>query len=131
MWRKRLRCERGSQMVEFVASFPFIVFAFLFIWQIALVAYTLVITEAAARDGARAAAVGGDYINAVKKAAYGLEVTKILPESGPDLSEDEEVTVEVTAKVPTIDVPFISRLDFSITQEATMPVEMIRAGEEP
>jgi hypothetical protein len=123
--QRRLYEESGSQTVEFVAAFPFIVFSFLFIWQMALAAYTLVVSEAAARDGARVAAVGGDFHTAVRNAAYGLTIVEISPSSPPDLYTDEEVTVTVKAKVPVIDVPFIADLDYTITSDATMPVENI------
>ena len=55
-----MKNERGSQLIEFVAVFPLIIFAFLFVWQMALVAYTVVVAEGAARVVAGVAAVEGD-----------------------------------------------------------------------
>lgn len=122
---KLAREERGSQLLEFVAMFPLIIFAFLFIWQMALAAYTVVVAEGAARDGARVAAVGasaGDVQAAVNRSAYGLNVTSSV--SGPrSTSYGREITVEVNAQMLTIKVPIINELDLTITSRATMPYE--------
>lgn len=122
---KLVREERGSQLLEFVAMFPLIIFAFLFIWQMALAAYTVVVLEGAARDGARVAAVGANASEveaAVNRSAYGLNVTSNV--SGPhSTSYGKEITVEVSAQMLTIQVPIINELDFTITSRATMPYE--------
>ncbi|MDQ0337874.1 hypothetical protein J2S00_000657 [Caldalkalibacillus uzonensis] len=127
MIKKYLYNERGSQTLEFVALFPLIIFACLFIWQMALAAYTVVVAEAAARDGARVASVvgvgnQGAIREAVNKAAYGLDVQQVNAMTRPN-SYGEEVTVTVAVKLLTIKVPFIDELDFTVTRRATMPYE--------
>lgn len=118
-----LREERGSQTIEFVAIFPLIIFAFLLIWQMALAAYAVVVAEAAARDGARVAAVGGDYAAASKKAAYGLEVQQVTSSSPVSNSFGKEITVQIQVKIPVVKLPFMQDLNLSITADATMPYE--------
>ncbi|MCM3113223.1 TadE/TadG family type IV pilus assembly protein [Lederbergia lenta] len=116
-----MRNERGSQLIEFMAVFPMIIMALLFIWQVALVAYTVVVAESAARDGARVAAVGGDYGSAVDRAAHGLQVSSSVSEGMT--SYGEEVTVTVKATVPTIKIPLIGRFEHELTADASMPKE--------
>lgn len=120
-WRRHLQNERGSQLIEFLAVFPMIVMALLFIWQVALVAYTVVVAESAARDGARVAAVGGEFEDAVERAAYGLDVSSESFTSGT--AYGEEVTVTVTATIPSIKIPFIGRIEQDLTADASMPKE--------
>ena len=115
--------EKGSQLIEFVAVFPMIVMALLFIWQVALVAYTVVVAESAARDGARVAAVDGDYGDAVNRAAHGIKVSSSVTEGST--SYGKEVTVTVKAKVPTIKIPFIGKLDQELKASASMPKEEV------
>lgn len=99
-----------------------IVMALLFIWQMALVAYTVVVAESAARDGARVAAVGGDIETAVERSAYGLEITEINDfTSSTDYGE--EVTVTVTAMIPSVKIPMIGRIEQDLTADASMPKE--------
>lgn len=98
-----------------------IVMALLFIWQVALVAYTVVVAESAARDGARVAAVGGEFEDAVERAAYGLDVSSESFTSGT--AYGEEVTVTVTATIPSIKIPFIGRIEQDLTADASMPKE--------
>ncbi|MDA3129152.1 hypothetical protein GJS40_03625 [Aliibacillus thermotolerans] len=120
-----MKNERGSQLIEFVAVFPLIIFAFLFVWQMALVAYTVVVAEGAARDGARVAAVEGDggaVYSRVESSAGGLDVLNVNTTRSSGAYGDE-VQVEVTVALKTIDVPFIGEFDYDITREATMPYE--------
>ncbi|HLU21211.1 TadE/TadG family type IV pilus assembly protein [Lederbergia graminis] len=119
--KKYIKNERGSQLIEFIAVFPMVIMAMLLIWQLALVAYTVVVAEAAARDGARVAAVGGDYSAAVDRSSQGLDVSTSL--STGTTSYGEEVTVTVTAKIPTMKIPFIGRLDYTLSADASMPKE--------
>lgn len=76
-FQQYIKNQKGSQLIEFLAVFPLIVFSFLLIWQIALAAYSVVVIESSARDGARVAAVGGNYKAAVERSASGLVITKI------------------------------------------------------
>lgn len=119
--KKYVKNEKGSQLIEFLAVFPMIVMALLFIWQVALVAYTVVVAEAAARDGARVAAVDGDYASAVDRAAYGLQVSSSKSEG--EASYGPEVTVTVKAVVPTMNIPFLGKFEHELEADASMPKE--------
>lgn len=124
---KHLNNQRGSQVIEFMAVFPLVIFAFLFIWQMALGAYSYVVAENSARDGARVAAVSenhGAISDAVHEAAYGLEVESISAPVVSSTAHGEEVHLSVDVQMATIDVPFIGELDFTMTGEATMPYEL-------
>lgn len=119
--------ERGSQTLEFIAIFPLIIFSFLLIWQMALVAYSVVVAEAAARDGARVAAVVGEsnmepIRDAVHRAAYGLEVNSVTA-SKNSTSYGEEITVTIEVEMMTINIPFINDLSYTINADSTMPYE--------
>lgn len=118
--KRRLNNERGSQLIEFLAVFPLIVFAFLLIWQMAMAAYTVVVSEGAARDGARVASVGGDYETAVERSAYGLNVKSDIDFATN--SYGDEVTVFVKAQMPMISLPFVGKLNYTITSNATVPI---------
>jgi TadE-like protein len=120
--KKYIKNERGSQLIEFLAVFPMIIFALLFIWQVALVAYAVVVSEAAARDGARVASVEGDYEAAVESSAYGLDLQSVSSSTG-DSSYGKNVTVTVVTKVPTVSVPFLGKIDYDLKADATMPME--------
>ncbi|WP_035178353.1 TadE/TadG family type IV pilus assembly protein [Alkalihalobacterium bogoriense] len=120
--KKYIHNEKGSQMIEFLAVFPLIIFALLFIWQVALIAYSVVVTEAAARDGARVAAVHDDYNQAVNNSAFGLDVTNVTRTESSG-SYGAEVTVSVTTRVPVVQLPFIGAGNYTITSDATMPLE--------
>ncbi|UTR11088.1 pilus assembly protein [Evansella sp. LMS18] len=115
--------EKGSQTIEFVAIFPLLIFAIFFVWQVSLVAYALVVTEAAARDGARAASVEGDYVQAVENSAVGLQLAGTPTRSIGSSGYGEEVTVTVVTKVPFIQMPILNNLDQNITRSVTMPYE--------
>ncbi|GIN58129.1 hypothetical protein J8TS2_24480 [Lederbergia ruris] len=119
--KKYIKNEKGSQLIEFLAVFPMVVMALLFIWQVALVAYTVVVAESAARDGARVASVGGDYSAAVDRSAHGLEVSSSLSEG--TTSYGKEVTVTVNATVPSIKIPLIGRFEHELKANASMPKE--------
>ncbi len=110
--------EKGSQTIEFLAVFPLVIVAFMIIWQMALVAYAVVVTEAAARDGARAASVGGNAAEVAEKSAGGLKLTSVnAVESGDD------VTVTVVSRVPTVSIPIVGRIEVDFDADATMPME--------
>ncbi|MBT9283096.1 MAG: pilus assembly protein [Hydrogenibacillus schlegelii] len=123
--------DRGSQTVELVALFPFILFVFLFVWQVGLAAYTVVVAESAARDGARVAssARGGDdrYEEAIRHSAYGLTIKQIDKEE-----DDDRVTVTLTVDMVNVRLPLINRaIELQYTARATMPREAGLATESP
>jgi hypothetical protein len=57
---KRLACERGQAIVEFVGTLPFVLLAGLIAWQLVLVGHVAWDAAGAARSGARAKLVGRD-----------------------------------------------------------------------
>ncbi|WP_458025490.1 hypothetical protein [Pseudalkalibacillus sp. Hm43] len=90
----------------------------MFIWQMALVAYTVVVSESAARDGARAAAVDGNAAEVAKTSAGNLELESVNTEDN-----GEEVTVTVVVKVPTVSIPLVGQIDYTLDADATIPKE--------
>ncbi|MCK6208642.1 hypothetical protein EVU96_24380 [Bacillus infantis] len=118
IFNKHIKNEKGSQAIEFVAMFPLVILAMLIIWQVALIAFSVVVAESAARDGARAAAVHNpDWASVTKKSAKGI---KVAVSGGPGA---EEARVEVKAKAPVIALPIIADMEFSFTVDAVMPME--------
>ncbi|GAK13684.1 TadE/TadG family type IV pilus assembly protein [Geomicrobium sp. JCM 19039] len=126
-WKKYVKNQKGAQVLEFVAVFPLIIFAFMFIWQMALVAYGIVVTEAAVRDGARAAAVSEDHESAAREAidnsSMGVQVNEV-DSNVTSTSYGEEVIVTLETYVPTINVPFIGSLEQTVSSQASMPYEV-------
>jgi hypothetical protein len=121
--RRWWREQRGSQTLELAALLPILVLTALVIWQVTLAAYTVVVAEAAARDAARAAAVGNDPVNAARRAVTGLSVrVQCIPDdcSGRDNGFGPEVTVSVTVIAPTV-APFLRQWPIPITRQVTMP----------
>jgi len=116
--KKYIKNERGSQAIEFLAMFPLIILAILIIWQICLIAFSLVVAESAARDGARAAAIHDpNWQQVAIKSASGL---KVKVTGGPG-TEEAHVFIEVEA--PIVKLPLISEIEFSYTVDAVMPME--------
>ena len=98
--------------------FPLILLSILIIWQIGLIAFSLVVAESAARDGARVAAIHDpNWSQVAENSAFGLDV-KVT--GGPGA---EEARVNVEVKAPIVQLPLISEIDFSYTLDAVMPME--------
>ncbi|WNS75996.1 TadE/TadG family type IV pilus assembly protein [Bacillus sp. DTU_2020_1000418_1_SI_GHA_SEK_038] len=117
-FKRYVKNERGSQAIEFVAMFPLVILGFLIIWQIALIAFSLVVAESAARDGARAAAIHDpDWKKVAERSASGF---KPVVRGGPG---EKEARVEVYIKAPVIALPFIADMEFEFTADAVMPME--------
>lgn len=115
--------QRGSQTIELAGLLPILVLTTLLIWQVTLAAYTVVVAEAAARDAARAAAVGNDPTLAARRAVSGLSVhVECVPDDcNPiDAGYGLEVTVRVTVVSPTV-APFLRKWPIPITRQVTMP----------
>jgi len=62
----RLRAEAGQASIEFTGLITIIFLITALLWQIAIVGYTFVLSGNAAREGARALAVGSDPAQAAK-----------------------------------------------------------------
>lgn len=118
IYQEYVKNERGSQAIEFVAMFPLIILSILIIWQIGLIAFSLVVGESAARDGARAAAIHDpDWKTVAQRSASGIKVNVT---GGPGV-EEAHVFVEITA--PIVKLPLISDMNFKYTVDAVMPME--------
>lgn len=112
-----LKDDKGSQTLEFVALIPFFLIMMLMVWQFGLVAYTMVVAESAAHDGARAAAAGNNGVRAAKKTAYGFKV------EAREKKDATEVSYTVILDVPMVKLPFLSEGKITMTGRATMPLE--------
>lgn len=131
---KYLGNESGVLTIEFISILPMLLLVFLLIWQLTLTAYSFILTEAAARDGARVAVeyayqykddpsihykIKQAVYDRVKQTAQGL---KIVTEPDVDLSIGDRITVTVEATVMTVKLPILERLSFTISSTSTMPV---------
>lgn len=114
---KFLKDEKGSQTLEFVALIPFFLIMMLMVWQFGLAAYTMVVAESAAHDGARAAAAGNDGIKAAQQTAYGFKT------QARERKNRNEVSYTVVLDVPLVKLPFLSEGKITMTGRATMPLE--------
>ncbi|RTR36327.1 hypothetical protein EKG37_01865 [Robertmurraya yapensis] len=118
IFKRYIKNERGSQAIEFVAMFPLIILSILIIWQIGLIAFSLVVGESAARDGARAAAIHDpDWRAVAERSASGIKVEV----SGGPGTVDAHVFVKITA--PIVKLPLIGDMEFTYTVDAVMPME--------
>jgi hypothetical protein len=119
LFKKHVQNEKGSQAIEFLAMFPLVILGMLIIWQVALIAYSIVVAESAARDGARAAAIHDEeWKQVARNSAFGVHVASVT--GGPG---DEEARVEVKVKAPIISLPLIDEMKFDFTADAVMPME--------
>lgn len=114
---QRLRSQRGSQTVEFVALFPLLLVAILLVWQFTLGAFVLVVAEGAARDGARAAAAGDDGYGAARRAAAGFNPSIEISDGW------DAVEARVTIEVPLVPLEFLKDQHVYVTRTARMPKE--------
>ncbi|WP_262174743.1 TadE/TadG family type IV pilus assembly protein [Saccharococcus sp. Marseille-Q5394] len=120
-WYSYVNNERGSQALQFLGLFPLILLSMLIIWQVGLISYSVVVAEAAARDGARAASAhDANWEEIARNSAYGLEV---VVTGGPG---EDVATVKVKAKAPIISLPWIKNMEFDFTADAVMPMEKKR-----
>ncbi len=71
--KSHLSDENGVQLVEYVAVFPFVLLAAMIAFQFMVGAYTVVVAAAAAREGARAAAVHENAYVAAANASVGFQ----------------------------------------------------------
>lgn len=100
--RSLLRAEAGQVSAELVGMFALIMTVLLMLWQIALVGYTFVLADHAAREGARAMAVGSD----IEDAAIADVPGAWKPSTEIDEGDDEvEVSMDVPALVPGLETP--------------------------
>jgi Flp pilus assembly protein TadG len=102
--------EDGQSTVEFVALLPVLVGVALLAWQVLLVGESWWLASAAARDGARASALGGD----ARSAALGVLPSRLR--SGARVSETS-AGLRIRVRIPAV----VAGLDLgSVTAEASM-----------
>jgi Flp pilus assembly protein TadG len=114
--------DNGQAAVEVACCLPLLCLLLLGVVQVAVVVVDTLGVHAAARDGARAAAVSatpGSAASAAAQASTSLRPLHVTTQVAP-----RSVTVRVTFREPT-SVPLIGAMlpDVTITASATMPVE--------
>ncbi|MDG9703086.1 TadE/TadG family type IV pilus assembly protein [Streptomyces sp. DH37] len=107
--------DRGQVTVEFVGTLPLILAVLALMWQFVLIGYTFTLAGNAADEGARAAAVDGDWAGAAREDLPGAwrgaaEVGRGSP--GPGMVE-----VTVGLRVPVL-FPGGANLPMTITGKA-------------
>lgn len=128
-WR-RVRSDRdqGSSTVEAIITIPVIVMFTLFVIQVALVWNARHTAQAAAQLAARSAATYESTAGIGQSDAEAY-LSRTAPNllSGRSVQVDrraDTVTVTVVASVPSV-VPFA---DFTVDEQASVPVESFQAG---
>jgi hypothetical protein len=116
-WHSDRRAARGQATVELALCLPFVVMALLLVVQVGLVVRAEVLVVHAAREAARAAAVGAE-----PPAPAGLDPARTtITVTGGDGPSGGRVTATVVAEVAT-DLPLVGPLvpDVTLRGEATM-----------
>ncbi|MDJ0754747.1 MAG: hypothetical protein QNJ45_14580 [Ardenticatenaceae bacterium] len=105
-WRK-LKEEKGAETIEFLGMLPVVMITIAIVWQFALLGYTAVITAGAAREGARAAAVGNSCQAAAANASIGWDggVRRVNCSCG-----GQACTATVQLQIKKAPIPLISSL---------------------
>lgn len=112
--RAVVRDERGAAALEMIGVAPLVLLGALVALQFGVAGWTMVSTNEAARDGARAYSLGSDPRAAAEGALPGIMT---IGDAGGSLS-GEGYTYTVT-----IEVPSVVNLDLgSVTRSVTMPV---------
>ena len=122
----RAPAERGQSTVEFALVLPLVLLALLVVVQVGLVVRDQVLVVHAAREAARAAAVGrpDDEVTAAAARAGPLDanrLTVVVERSG---GPGGTVAVQVSYRCPT-DLPLVGRLlpDVGLSARAVMRQE--------
>ncbi len=117
------RRQRGAAAVEFALVFPLVVLLFLGMVEAALVARTQLELTAAAREGAREAAVATDPARAVAAARAALGA--LSPEATVSVTRPHTVGARTTVEVGVEYRPAggLLGLGFPLRASATMRVE--------
>jgi Flp pilus assembly protein TadG len=115
--------QRGQAVVETVLVLPFVVMVLLMVIQVAVLARAQVLVTDAAREGARAASLGGTSAEVARaaRATPGLEPSRLAVSSQV---EGDTVAVTVRYRAPT-DVAIAGSLvgDRELTATIRMQVE--------
>jgi hypothetical protein len=113
--------EKGAEIVEFIGMMPWLLMVGLIVWQFMVFGHCMLVTAAAARDGARAAASYGSAHGAVAASIGGAY--PYLVQAGSCGGTGSPVRVTVRAKVPIIDIPYVPIPDIWTRHTATMRCE--------
>jgi Flp pilus assembly protein TadG len=122
------RDEGGSAAVEFALVLPLVLMVILALLQVGVFARDRVLVEAAARAGARAAALADDPAEvaaAAQAAAPGLDPAGLAVTTSRSGTRGDPVTVSVVYTDP-VRVPLVGRLvggDVTMRAEATLRQE--------
>jgi len=100
---RKIRNERGSQLLEFVGILPLFLLMIIIVIQFAMAASAAVTAKAAAMDGARVAITdnGNEYITAVQNVASSYQITSVSKSESSD-GMFTYVTVHVTLEAPLL-----------------------------
>ncbi len=121
--RRRAGGDDGQALVETVLSLGVIVLVMLAVVQVGLVVADQVLVVQAAREGARAAAVGEDPGGAAA-AATGLDSSRLDVDRRGGATPGDQVAVVVRYRSPT-DLPLVGPLidDVDLSARVVMRVE--------
>lgn len=133
-WNRASDSDSGAVAVEFAFVIPLLVMIFIGTVQFGLVLYRTQMLEAAAREGARVASVGGDVADVQTRVAasapqFGVTIPPVTIETRVDAAgawnpgvcsqrgHDVRVTVVVPGDGLAFDVPFLGPFapDYSAT----------------
>lgn len=122
--------EEGAAALEFALIAPLLIVLFFGIVQIGIAVYRTQVIEAAAREGARVASVGGDESEvtaAVEAAATGFDSDTELTIDTTNLCEalPDDTVVEVAASGDRLNftIPFVGSYTPTFTASATFRCE--------
>ena len=115
--------ERGSAAISATLSLVVVATVVFMTIQFAIVAYYLLVIDAAAADGARAAAVGGDF--AAAEARTEALLVDVLGEPGRNFSVSATggggfATVTVSGPYQLVLVPRVGTLTLTRTRQMTL-----------
>lgn len=113
--------EQGAEVLEFVGMMPWILMVGLIVWQFMVFGHCMLVTAAAARDGARAAAAYGSAQSAVSTSIGDFYEYEVQAGSCGWIGTPVQVTVK--AKVPIIDIPYVPIPEIWTEHTATMRCE--------
>ena len=73
MLMRRFRQDKGVEIIEFIGMMPFLFIIAIIILYTMVAGYTMVVAASAAREAARAEAVGEDGVGAARRASPGFD----------------------------------------------------------
>ena len=113
--------ELGAEIVEFIGAMPWLLLIGLVVWQFMVFGHCMLVTAAAARDGARVAAAWQDASSAVASSIGGAYEFRVQPGGCGGIGNPVQVTVRT--KVPIIDIPYVALPEIWTRHTATMRCE--------